>query len=109
MNERIYNELDKLKTAMKEDERLLRLSELESRLEKDEETIKLSRILKSKEEAYSSSLSAFGEGSEEAKKELDSLPLVKKYYKAYTEVRDLYMLIDDILFSPFRHKILRID
>ena len=104
---------------MKEDERLLRLSELETLLEKDEEAIKLSGILKSKEEAYSFSLSSFGEGSEEArkaqkelyeaKKELDSLPLVKEYNEAYTKVRDLYMLIDDILFSPFRHKILKID
>ncbi len=118
MDERIYKELDKLKTAMKEDERFLRLSMLETRLEEDEEVIELSAKLKSKEEAYSFSLSVFDKGSEEArkaqkelyeaKKELDSLPLVKEYNKAYTEVRDLYMRIDDILFSPFRHKILKI-
>ncbi len=119
MNEKILKEVSALKNALEGDERSIRLSELESRLEKDETVLLYSKKAKDKEEAYSFSLSSFGKGKKEtmdaqkelyeAKKELDSLPLVKEYNEAYVAVRDIYMQIDDIIFSPFRHKVLKID
>ncbi len=119
MEEKIIKELQTLKASIDNDERLLRLSELEAKLAEDEEVKRLSKRLKKEEEAYSFALSTYGKNSEEtkkaqlalfeAKKELDSLPLVKEYNEAYIAVRDLYMQIDDIIFSPFRRRVLKID
>lgn len=44
-----------------------------------------------------------------AKEKMDSYPLVVAYNAAYTEVRDLYMQIDDTLFAPFRKKSLLVE
>lgn len=119
MEEKIIKELQTLKASIDNDERLLRLSELEKKLAENEEVKVLSKRLKEEEEAYSFALSSYGKSSDEAKKaqvalfnakkELDSLPLVKEYNDAYIAVRDLYMQIDDIIFSPFRRRVLKID
>ena len=40
----------------------------------------------------------------EAKENLANHPLVKSYLSIYNEVRDLYMEVDDILFSSFKRR-----
>ncbi len=119
MNDKAIRELETLKKAMDNDPRIVRLNELESVLSGDKEVQSFSLILKEKEENYSSLLSLYGEKDQktiearrslyEAKKALDSLPSVMNYNEAFIAVRDLYMQIDDIVFSSYRRKTLRID
>jgi len=119
MNARIISSIESLKKAIDVDPRILHLNEVEKQVSNNEEVKKLSASLKKIEEEYSFLLMHYGDKNEktiaahhslyEAKLALDSHPLVKEYSSAYIAVRDLYMLIDDILFSPYRRKILHID
>lgn len=115
MNSSVIRSVESLKKAIDEDPRVLKLNELDKKISLNEEVKRFSMMVKNKEEEYSSLLSQFGEKNEsviakrrelyEAKLALDSLPLTKEYFAAFVEVRDLYLLIDDILFSPFRKKV----
>ncbi len=97
----------------------MRLNELESILHDDKEVQSISLLLKEKEEIYSSHLSLYGSKDPktieaqrslyETKKALDFLPIVMRYNEAFVVVRDLYMQIDDIIFSSYRRKIVHID
>lgn len=119
MNEKAICSVESLKKAIDEDPRVLLLNELDQKISKNEEVKKLSTSLKEKEKEYSFFLTHYGAKNTktiamqhslyEAKLVLDSHPLVKEYSSAYIAVRDLYMLIDDILFSPYRKKVLHID
>jgi hypothetical protein len=103
-----------LAKALQEDPRILKLNALEKQLMADPDVIALSKRKEAVEEAYSLVLSYASEKSAEAlnaqkqlylaKKNLDDNPLVARYNAAYIEVRDLYMALDDILYSPFRKK-----
>ncbi len=118
MNEKTICSIESLKKAIDEDPRILLLNELERKVSENEEVKKLSDSLKEKEKGYSFLLAHYGEKNEktiamqrslyEAKLALDSYPLVKEYSTAYIAVRDLYMLIDDILFSPYRKKVIHV-
>lgn len=119
MNESILREVKLLKTAIDTDPRIKKLNELEAKMSKDESVIKLSKQLKEKEEIYNSNLQKYGNKNPLttaswhelylSKKDLDSLPIVQEYNLKFIEVRDLYMQIDDILFAPYRKKILHIN
>lgn len=105
----IYLLAGELKDLLNNDERLIRLNKLENELNNNEEVMALSYQKDLAVSAYSDALNHFANNSEEIKKyqhelfikkeALDNHPLVKEYLKAYSEVRDLYFQINEILFN----------
>ena len=82
---------------------------IEKKMNKSEEVMALAYQKDLAVSEYSDALSHFARDSEEVKKAqhnlhirkeaLDNHPLVRDYLKAYSEVRDLYYQLNDILFS----------
>ena len=109
MQDNIYFLASELKDLLNNDPRIIRLNELEKKLENSEEVMALSYQKDAATSAYSDALNHYQEGSEELKKyqremyhkkeALDNHPLVREYLQAYSEVRDLYFQINDILFK----------
>ena len=105
----IYLLAGELKDLLDNDERLIRLNKLENELNNNEEVVALSYQKDLAVSVYSDALNHFANNSEEMKKyqhelflkkeALDNHPLVKSYLKAYSEVRDLYFQINEILFN----------
>ena len=105
----IYLLAGELKDLLDNDERIIRLNKLENELNNNEEVMALSYQKDLAVSAYSDVLNYFANDSEEIKKyqhelflkkeALDNHPLVKEYLKAYSEVRDLYFQINEILFN----------
>lgn len=105
----IYLLAGELKDLLDNDERIIRLNKLENELNNNEEVMALSYQKDLAVSAYSDALNHFANNSEEIKKyqhelflkkeALDNHPLVKSYLKAYSEVRDLYFQINEILFN----------
>lgn len=114
MNDRLREALYEYAKLLKEDARVLRMRDLEKRLTEDEEVVALSRAMDEAERLYSEALATNDqELIEKRKKELyeaklalDTNPLAKEYTESYIAVRDLYAEIDDILFSPYRRKVI---
>lgn len=108
MNEKIFKQVRELKEAMDSDPRVVRLNELDKKVNEDAEVKRLFAVLKEKEDAFvhciNEKKAETNHELHEAKLALDSLPLAKEYNVSYIEVRDLYMMIDDILFGPYRKK-----
>lgn len=77
-----------------------------------EEVLHLSKRLELASEEYSNAVSMNDvkliektkKALHEAKTNIDNHPLVKDYTEAYIKVRDLYMIVDDIIFGPYRKK-----
>ena len=105
----IYLLAGELKDLLDNDERIIRLNKLEKELNTHEEAMALSYQKDLAVSSYSDALNHFANNSEEIKKyqhdlfikkeALDNHPLVKDYLKAYSEVRDLYFQINEILFN----------
>lgn len=105
----IYLLAGELKDLLDNDERIIRLNKLENELNNNEEVMALSYQKDLAVSSYSDALNHFANNSEEIKKyqhelflkkeTLDNHPLVKEYLKAYSEVRDLYFQINEILFN----------
>ena len=105
----IYFLASELKDLLDNDERIVRLNELENKLVNNEEVMALTYQKDIAVSDYSDALNHFDDKSEEMKKfrhalfvkkeALDNHPLVKEYLKAYSEVRDLYYKLNDILFG----------
>ena len=105
----IYLLAGELKDLLDNDERIIRLNKLENELNNNEEVMALSYQKDLAVSAYSDALNHFANNSEEMKKyqhdlflkqeALDNHPLVKEYLKAYSEVRDLYFQVNEILFN----------
>lgn len=105
----IYLLAGELKDLLDNDERIIRLNKLENELNNNEEVMALSYQKDLAVSSYSDALNHFANDSEEMKKyqhdlflkkeALDNHPLVKEYLKAYSEVRDLYFQINEILFN----------
>ena len=105
----IYLLAGELKVLLDNDERLIRLNKLENELNNNEEVMALSYQKDLAVSAYSDALNHFANDSKEIKQyqhelflkkeALDNHPLVKSYLKAYSEVRDLYFQINEILFN----------
>ena len=116
MNISLSKSLDGLKAAIENDERIIRLNELEKKLYDDPALLELVKKKDDLEREYNTVLSYKDKDSEEAMKvgkalheakaELDSYPLAKEYSEAFIKVRDLYTQIDDIIFGPYRKKTL---
>ena len=105
----IYNLASELKEMLDNDERIIRLNKLEKELNNNEEVMALSYQKDVAVSAYSDALNHYAQDSEELKKiqhdlhlkkeALDNHPLVRDYLKAYSEVRDLYFQVNEILFK----------
>ena len=105
----IYSLSYELKDLLTNDPRIIRLNELEEKMNKSEEVMALAYQKDLAITSYSDALNHFTKESEEVKKAqhelhvkkeaLDNHPLVKEYLKAYSEVRNLYYELNDILFS----------
>ena len=105
----IYLLAGELKDLLDKDERIIRLNKLENELNNNEEVMALSYQKDLAVSSYSDALNHFANNSEEMKKyqhdlflkkeALDNHPLVKEYLKAYSEVRDLYFQVNEILFN----------
>lgn len=110
----IYSLSYELKDLLSNDERLILLNMLETKMNESEEVMALAYQKDLAVSAYSDALNHFAKDSEEIKKAqhdlhvkkeaLDNYPLVKEYLKAYSEVRDLYFQINEILFSNLNLK-----
>lgn len=111
MDEKLIDALEALKDAINSDPRIIALNKLEEELNKNEEVMLLSYKKDLECLHLEDALKAFKEDSEEvrqaqrklylAKLELDTHPLVKKYNKAYIEVKKLYEKINDSIFKDF--------
>ena len=105
----IYLLAGELKDLLDNDERIIRLNKLEKEMNANEEVMALSYQKDLAVSAYSDALNHYGNNSPEIKKyqhelflkkeALDNHPLVKDYLKAFSEVRDLYFQINEILFN----------
>ena len=105
----IYSLSYELKDLLSQDERVVLLDKLEKEMNANEEVMALAYQKDLAINNLSDAINHFGENSEEAKKAqhelflkkeaLDNHPLVRKYLKAYQEVRELYFNLNDILFS----------
>lgn len=109
MKNSLLDKTYELKDSLQNDKRIVHLNELEKQLNSNDEVIALAYKKDMAADNYSEMVRLFKEDSQEANKamknlseakaNLDNHPLVKEYTKAYQEVRDLYIDINDILFS----------
>ena len=110
----IYSLSYELKDLLTNDPRIIRLNELEKKMNESEEVMALAYQKDVAVSEYSDALNHFSRDSEEVKvaqhnlhikkEALDNHPLVREYLKAYSEVRDLYFQLNDILFSNLNLK-----
>ena len=109
MNEEIMNLAYQLKASIENDSRIIRLNEIEKKMNESEEVMSLSYKKDVALNHYNEMMKYFKDDSDEvvharqelanAKKELESHPLVREYLSAYQEVRLLYEHINETLFS----------
>ena len=110
----IYSLSYELKDLLANDPRIIRLNELEKKMNESEEVMALAYQKDVAVSEYSDALNHFARDSKEVKnaqhnlhikkEALDNHPLVREYLKAYSEVRDLYYQLNDILFSNLNLK-----
>lgn len=111
MNEQISQEAYALKQLLENDPRHLFLVEAEKKMNDSPEVMRLAYAKDTAISAYSAILEIYDRDSPEAnqsrlalqsaKMALENHPLVKEYLSAYAAVRDLYLEINELLFSPF--------
>ena len=112
MDEKIYSLAKSLNEELNNDPRVVKLNELEKALNDSYEAYTLSNKKDEALEEYTRLKDIYPEDSEElraallkvkdAKEKLNNFPLVKEYLAQYALVRDLYLEVDNILFSNFR-------
>lgn len=112
MDEKIYNLASQLNDELNNDPRVIKLNELEKKLNDSFEVYTLSNKKDEALEEYNRLKEIYSDDNEltkkallnakEAKEKLSNFPLVKEYLAQYAIVRDLYLEIDNILFSDFR-------
>ncbi len=100
-----------LRESLLNDERILSLDDSEKKMEKDDEAMKLCYKKDLANDKYNEMVRLFKDDSEEvknakkelylAKKEFESLEVVKDYLKKYQIVRLLYEDINNILFKDY--------
>ena len=112
MDDKIYNLASRLNESLNNRPEVIRLNELEKVLNDSYDVYLLSSKKDEALEEYSRLKDIYGEddprvieslkAAKEAKEKLNNFPLVKEYLSQYSLVRDLYMEIDNILFSDIR-------
>ena len=111
MNEKLTEKASKLKEEIESLPEVVELEKLNKLLNEDETVMKLSYKKDMAEIKYEDSVRYFGEKSDEArgaqkalyqaKLELDTNELVKKYNEQYKKVRKIYDKINEEIFNPF--------
>lgn len=111
MENELYLKAEEIKELLEQDDRVVLLNKLEKEMNDNEEVMALAYKKDMAAVNYSDTLNHFSEDSKEAKEalkklheaklELDNHPLVRSYLKAYSEVRELYENINNILFANF--------
>ncbi|MFA7032394.1 MAG: YlbF family regulator [Bacilli bacterium] len=109
MENDIYEQAYALKDALKKDPRIVYVNQCEEKMNDSPEVMALAYQKDLAASRYAELLNIYPEDSEEirnarlnlqkAKMALESHPLVRNYLKAYVEVRDLYFVMNDKLFS----------
>ena len=112
MDERIYNLASSLSSSLEHEPDVVLLNKLEQELNDSYEVYALSNKKDDALETYTRLKEVYGENHPEvinalkqlkaAKENLNNHPLVKQYLEVYSRVRDLYMEIDNILFSDYK-------
>ncbi len=112
MNERIFDLSTRLNQSLVNNPKVKQLNKLEEELDNSYEVYLLSQKKDEALELYTKLKEVYKDDNEEvkasliklkeAKENLSNHPLVKSYLSIYNEVRDLYMEVDDILFSEFK-------
>lgn len=111
MNQNLLEKVINLKEEINNSPEVKELNRLNSLLENDEEVMKLCYRKDCAVTKYEDALKHFGENSDEAiqaqkelhqaKLELDSNELVKKYNEQFKIVRKIYDKINEEIFNPF--------
>ncbi len=111
MDASLYLKVIQLKETLEKDPRIINLNKIEKEMSQCEELMKLSYRKDMACLAFNDALKHFAKDSVElnkaqkalydAKLNLDTHPLSKKYNQAYKEVKKLYGLINKTLFEPF--------
>ncbi len=107
MEDRLYFLAQEVHDSLVNHPLVVSLDKLEKELNDNFEVYELSKKKDEALEAYLNNKEAYGEDSEitkksqlalkEAKEKLNNHPLVAEYLKIYSQVRDLYMEINDIV------------
>ena len=114
MNERIFDLASRLNKSLLDNPKVIELNKLEEELNNSYEVYLLSQKKDECLQIYTQMKDIYPDGHievinalknlKEAKENLSNHPLVKSYLSIYNEVRDLYMEVDDILFSSFKRR-----
>lgn len=112
MNEKTFEAIYDLKSVLAKDKRVLELNETEKSLLKDNQVASVRLELDNLINEFEDISDVLGEDSNEAKAilkrihekkyELDVLHSSKEYTDKFIKVRDLYLQINQIIFSPFK-------
>ena len=112
MDDKIYNLASSLNESLNNRPEVIKLNELEKQLNDSYDVYILSKKKDVTLDEYSRLKDIYGESDpkvidalkavKEAKEKLDNFPLVKEYLSQYSLVRDLYLEVDNILFSDIR-------
>ena len=110
----VYQLAYQLKDQLQNDELIKKLEELDREMSNNEEVMALAYQKDLAIDNYSSLLKIYPENSDEIKRAREKLqeakiklnehPIAKEYLKVYSQVRDLYMQINEIVFSDFDAK-----
>lgn len=112
MDEKIYNLCKSINEELNNDDRIILLNKLDKELNDSYEVYKLANKKDECLEKYISLKDLYGEDNKEvrealkelsaAKEALNNHPLVKEYLKVYSEVRDVYIQINNILLDDYK-------
>jgi len=119
MEKAILDALESLKLALESDHRRLLLEEREKAALRSTEVLALKKALDERKEAYDKIRSLDRPESnllEQAQKDLyqaklafDSHPLVASYLSAYRAFKEVEREVDDIVFGPYRKRIINLE
>lgn len=102
----------KLKATIESDSRVELLNHYDEQLNRNQTLLSLVESYQFAQKNYQSMWESFGDDSphllraraelHQVKTQVDSHPLVRDYLKAYGQVRELYQIIQQKVFSPFK-------
>lgn len=114
MDDKVYNLLNSLNEELRKNPKVIELEKLDKALNDSFEVYTLSNKKDLALEQYINNKDLYGENDpltikaleelRKAKEELNTFPLVVSYLKVYSEVRDLYNNINDIIINPYIRK-----
>ena len=101
-----------LKETLEQDQRVVLLNQLDQLLNQNQTLLTLSETYQRAQANYQSMWESFGDESShllraraelhQVKIQVDSHPLVRDYLKSYGQVREIYQMIQQKIFTPFK-------